>query len=258
MTLTKKELIENIVDIALNSTRDKNLLGNIDNKLGASRYCEDCKLVTKNLSKNSKILDLGCGVGHMSYILYHQGFKNITASEIFDKEPLFLEYLKKEEGVAINYIKADILKENNFNEEKFDAILLCGVLEHVPDMRKFLKECFNLLVPGGKLFIQQFPNKSSLFEKINDLRGKSSHDIRLSKYELSLLLKFSEYKVEHCSYHQFLPYALNGFPKNLRNLYYRLAFFIRSLDKILFKTPIVRIGSTSIQCIGSKSTSCKS
>ena len=106
--------------------------------------------------------------------------------------------------------------------------------------------------------IQQVPNKSSKNEKINDLRGKSSHDIRLSKYELSLLLRFSEYKVEHCSYHQFLPYALNGFPKKLRDLYYRLAFLIRSLDKISFKTPIIRIGSTSIQSIGSKSTSCKS
>ncbi len=258
MSLNKNKLIDDIVKVAKNATRDKNLIGNIDNRLGSIRYVEDCNLIIDNLSKNSKILDLGCGVGHISYILYKQGFKNVIASEIFDKEPLFLEFLKEEEGITIDYIKANILEDNVLNDYKFDAILICGVLEHVPDMRKFLKKCFNILVPGGKLFILQFPNKTSLFEKINDFRGKSSHDIRLSKNEINLLLRFSEFKVEHCSYHQFLPYALNGLPKKLRDLYYKYAFLIRLLDKILFKTPILRIGSTSIQAIGSKSTSCKS
>ena len=69
----------------------------------------------------------------------------------------------------------------------------------------FLQKIFDILTPGGKLFIQQFPNKHSFFEKINDFRGSSSHDIRLSKYELSLLVTFSSYKVTHVSYHQFLP-----------------------------------------------------
>ena len=258
MDINKEALIKKIINIAVNAKRDKDLIGNIDNKLGATRYVEDCKFVVNNLPKDSKILDLGCGVGHISYILNHYGYKNLTASEIFDKEPLFLEYARNEEGILIDYIQADILKDNVFMHKKFDAILICGVLEHVPDMRKFLKQCFKILVPGGKLFIQQFPNKLSFFEKINDLRGKSSHDIRLSKYELNLLLRFSEYKVENCSYHQFLPYALNGFPKKLRSLYYKVAFLIRFVDKILYSIPILSAGSTSIQVIGRKSTSCKS
>ncbi len=258
MEINKQTLIRKIIDIAVNSKRDKNLIGNIDNKLGATRYIEDAQFVINNLSKDSKILDLGCGVGHISYILNQHGYKNITASEIFDKEPLFLEYLRNEEGVSIDYIKADILKDNIFKGQNYDAILICGVLEHVPDMRYFLKQCFDILTPGGKLFIQQFPNKNSLFEKINDYRKKSSHDIRLSKNELSLLLRFSEYKVESVSYHQFLPYALNGFPVRLRKLYHSQALLIRLIDKILFNVPILRVGSTSIQVIGRKSTSCKS
>ena len=121
-----------------------------------------------------------------------------------------------------------------------------------------VKLSIDLIKPGGKLFIQQFPNKYSFFEKINDFRGSSSHDIRLSKYELSLLTTFSSYKVTHVSYHQFLPYALNGFPKFIKNFYYKIPSIVRTVDKFFYKFPLTRLGSTSIQIICLKSTSCKS
>ena len=256
--LKKKDIVSEIHQIAKNDvSTNKKLLVNIDNRLGCMRYVEDCEIITKNIDKNSQVLDLGCGVGHISYILAKQGYE-ITASEIYD-EPLYVTEYNKRNSSKISYIKANILEENHaLTGKKYDAILLSGVLEHVPDMQLFLQKTFDLLLPGGKLFIQQFPNKYSLFEKINDFRGRSSHDVRLSKYELSLLVTFSTFKVYSASYHQFLPYALNGFPKIIRSVYYKIVPIVRLTDKFLYKFPLTRIGSTSIQIVCSKSTSCKS
>ena len=88
--MEKRKLIQELFDVAASAERDKNLLGNIDNKLGCARYVEDCELVTKNLHKDSKILDLGCGVGHVSYILARQGF-NVIASEVYGGTPIFID-----------------------------------------------------------------------------------------------------------------------------------------------------------------------
>ena len=253
------DLVNEIHQIARDDTEtNKKLLVNIDNKLGCARYVDDCKIITKNIKRNSRVLDLGCGVGHISYILAKQGY-DVIASEIFDETPLYIKKYNSFYEKKIPYVPANILEDNHsLTKETFDAIVLCGVLEHVPDMQLFLQKIFDILKPGGKLFIQQFPNKYSFFEKINDFRGSSSHEIRLSKYELSLLTTFSSYKVTHASYHQFLPYALNGFPKFIKNFYYKIPSIVRTVDKFFYKFPLTRLGSTSIQIICLKSTSCKS
>lgn len=258
MNKIKKETIQEIYEIAKSSKENKDILINVSTKLGCLRYFEDCNIIKRQVKKNSQILDLGCGVGHISYILAKAGY-NVTASEIFEKTPLFIEKYNDLYPKKINYINANILENNHsLSNMKFDAVVICGVLEHVPDMRIFLRKIFELLNPGGKLIIQQFPNKYSLFEKINDYRNRSSHDIRLSKYELGLLLSYSTFKVTYSGYHQFLPYALNGIPRIFQNIYFRFSTLIRILDKFLYTFTFTKLGSTSIQIVCSKSASCKS
>ena len=258
MNKFNKKLINEIVDIAQGVKKNKKLFLNINNHLGCVRYIDDCRFITRNIEKDAKILDLGCGVGHMSYILAKQGY-DVTASEIFEDIPIYIDIYNESNKSKIPYLPANILEENHkLIGMKFDAVVICGVLEHVPDMSLFLQKIFHILKPGGKLFIQQFPNKYSLFEKINDYRKKSSHDIRLSKYELSLLVAFSTFKLHKIGYHQFLPYALNGFPKIVRAFYYGIEPLVRLVDKFLYKFPIINMFSTSIQLVCSKSTSCKS
>ena len=259
--MNKNKLINEIKSIALNADRDLNLLANVNTSLGCRRYVDDFSSLSDFIDKDAKVLDLGCGVGHISYILARQGFLNITASEISEPTPLYVQNFNNNETSTVNidYIAANILQNNHaLSDKKFDAVIICGVLEHVPDMHKFLKKIFSLLSPGGKLFIFQFPNKYSIFEKMNDYMGKSSHDIRLSKYELGLLATFSEFKVIQKSYHQFLPYTLARFPGIIQKAYFSLDRTLRLIDRIMFSTPLLNTFSTSIKLVGKKSTSCKS
>jgi ubiquinone/menaquinone biosynthesis C-methylase UbiE len=39
-----------------------------------------------------------------------------------------------------------------FGDDKFDTIMLSGVLHHMPDMKTAIKECFRVLKRGGRLF----------------------------------------------------------------------------------------------------------
>ena len=69
----------------------------------------------KYISKDAKILDLGCGAGRTTINLYKEGYKNITGLDISDK---FIDYAK-------NYCKTNNLDIEFINQRNFE------ILEHV-------------------------------------------------------------------------------------------------------------------------------
>jgi 2-polyprenyl-3-methyl-5-hydroxy-6-metoxy-1,4-benzoquinol methylase len=66
-----------------------------------------------------------------------------------------IEIGKKKFGLDLEAIDASKLKE------KYDNIVLCHTLEHVPDLKLFAKTLDRLLMPGGKIFIS-VPNIGSI------------------------------------------------------------------------------------------------
>jgi len=248
-----------LIQISKSSITSKSLAAHIDNKLGLSRYVKDSKFVAKLAKNAGVVLDLGCGQGHISYLLAKQGC-NVVASEVFDEEPIYISKFNSEDNEnTIEYLPTNILNPNHALEgRKFDIILLYGVLEHVPNFSLFLNKASELLTENGDLVIYQFPNRYSFFEKLNETFRKTSHDIRLSKQELRLLLNLNTFSVKEMKYHQFLPYNLNNFPTFIRKFYYSLGPLIRVIDSILYTIPIVSIFSTSIYVRAKKSLSVKS
>jgi 2-polyprenyl-3-methyl-5-hydroxy-6-metoxy-1,4-benzoquinol methylase len=120
--------------------------------------------------QNKKILDAGCGGGFYSIPLA------TLCDEIYALDISFknLQILKRRAKAGklsnINIIHGDI---ENFplKSDFFDFILLLGVLEHLPNTQKAVKELQRILVSGGKI-ICILPNHEGIFWRINKIKAK--------------------------------------------------------------------------------------
>jgi 2-polyprenyl-3-methyl-5-hydroxy-6-metoxy-1,4-benzoquinol methylase len=243
--------IEEIVAVAtrLNAEAGKRRrdLVHVDNRLGAGRYVREAEEISRQMKPGSSVLDLGCGAGQVAYLLANNGL-TVTASEIFDAIPPYVEHYNRTKGrEPIEYVPADILKseEHALNGRVFDAIVIYGVLEHVPDFALFLERCKAMLNTHGKLYIYQFPNRWSWREKVGDWMGNSSHELRFAPDELGMMLRWHGFQILDFGYEQILPLNLTSLPAALSRIYYGLSPWVLMLDRILRFIPLLNRLSTS-------------
>lgn len=126
----------------------------------------------RTLQKKLRILDVGSGIGGYVYELART---RPVAAVSLDKNPLAVAIeryrevskrgrlslrFKKQAKVLyhsgnIAVVEGDIM-DAPFADNSFDIIIASGVIEHVPDQRKMITECYRLLKHGG-LFYLSFP-----------------------------------------------------------------------------------------------------
>jgi 2-polyprenyl-3-methyl-5-hydroxy-6-metoxy-1,4-benzoquinol methylase len=105
-----------------------------------------------------KLLDVGCGTGLSTEKLLNTQLGNFIESIVLlDTSPKMLEQAKKR---AVNWNKQFELVNATCDTltEKFDIIIVCSVLHHIPDLDAFLNKIDNLLNPNGLLIHLQDPN----------------------------------------------------------------------------------------------------
>jgi len=104
---------------------------------------------TTNITKESKVLDVGCGSGNILYSMMHSGMRNLKGID--------------------PYLKEDILYENGLLIEKkalqdetdgWDLIMLHHVLEHMDHQKDVLKSIYLKLSDTGTCMIR-IPTVSS-------------------------------------------------------------------------------------------------
>tara|TARA_Y100000310_G_C20675999_1_gene813059 strand:- start:641 stop:1357 length:717 start_codon:yes stop_codon:yes gene_type:complete len=93
-----------------------------------------------------KVLDVGCGLG---YFLLTLAKKGVDCYGI-DTSPESLDYVR--EHITPN-VKTGSCTSIPYEENTFDKILFCEVIEHVADDDAALQEIRRVLKPGGRLVV---------------------------------------------------------------------------------------------------------
>lgn len=107
----------------------------------------------KNIPKDAKILDVGCGLGQFLFYLYKEGFKNISGIDI--SKPQVELALQMQPQLDIRHIEnpSYFLEQH---PDKYNIITLNDVLEHIEkdQLISFLSILHHALAPNGLLIIK--------------------------------------------------------------------------------------------------------
>ena len=135
--------------------------------------------------------------------------------ELFANKPCKILHVAPEREIekrlrgmpGIDYLSADLENPNammkmdltsiQFEDNYFDTIICCHVLEHIPDDVTALKELFRVVKPGGSVLIQvpgllvkTFEDTSDM--NINDRKFIFRHESHYHLYGLDLIARMTE------------------------------------------------------------------
>ncbi|MEH2282947.1 MAG: methyltransferase domain-containing protein [Nostoc sp.] len=127
------------VDYQLNRLQFLNKLVNLENAEGLEIGACDLPIVTKQVGKCE--------------------FADFRSSE----EMIDLWNLSPEAVMPVKYILQRDSKVHLQIDKKFDFVVLCHVIEHIPNVIGYIKDLHNLLKPGGLLVIA-CPDKRITFD----------------------------------------------------------------------------------------------
>jgi ubiquinone/menaquinone biosynthesis C-methylase UbiE len=106
----------------------------------------------KYIDKSHKILDLGCGAGRTTFVLYKLGYKNIIGIDIAEK---LIDYAKRysvENNLKTIFELGDATNLK-YNDNEFDIVIFSyNGMQCIPGLEnrtKVLKETYRVLKPGG-------------------------------------------------------------------------------------------------------------
>ncbi len=154
-----------------------------------------------------KVLDWGCGKGHITYLLRSRGF-DVTScdvvNEVDDTTMLGQEAPIIQSGL-IPVVPLCHPSNLPFKDEGFDCVLSFGVLEHVESEIASLHEIRRILKPGGLLFVTFLPYFLSWTQALARLRGIGYHDRLYNKRRLLQLAESARFQLASVFYGQLLP-----------------------------------------------------
>lgn len=110
-------------------------------------------LTKSRFAKAGRVLDVGCGAGDFLRLAGMMGWE----AHGCDPDSTVVE-LCQSRGLNVRVGGIESFVDN---DRKYDAITLNQVIEHVIDPQSILKNCYDLLEPGGMLWLG-FPNPEAL------------------------------------------------------------------------------------------------
>lgn len=188
------------------------------------------------------LLDWGCGYGQMTYLLRRRGL-HVTPYDIgaLDANMPDLPLCR---GLSI--VRNMHPTQLPFPDQSFDAVLSCGVLEHVDEHSapgneiRSLHEIARILRPGGKLLIYQLPQRDAWQEALlRRLKRGYTHPQRYTATTITALLARTGFRVTDLKRANMLPKNLTGVPGWARGIYNAGSRAVLSTDVVLCRVPLL-------------------
>jgi 2-polyprenyl-3-methyl-5-hydroxy-6-metoxy-1,4-benzoquinol methylase len=150
-----------------------------------------------NDTSNPKILDVGCGEGHITAEIY----RNFPGAEIsgLDYSMSAISYAA-DSFPGIDFILANAYIPP-YSENYFDVLVCNNLWEHVPDPLRLLKAIRKIIKPGGYIIIST-PSRYRFENIVNVMKGKpvafmsKSHVTEYSVGQVIEQLRFEKFEVE--------------------------------------------------------------
>ncbi len=227
-------------------TSEAFLLDHLSNDISRVSYIKKGQEMIKALPNGAQVLDWGAGFGQMTYILKQLG-ANVTAYDVIRRS----KNLFNESNTQLIFGNDDY--KLPFEDNSFDAVVGCGVLEHVPHIPGSLSEILRVLKPGGKFYIYNLPYILSPSELYAAIRKISVHPIRFTQSGTRQILEEAGFEVRNISFENGIPKRLSGPLKWFRFISDKLTRIFLFLDQVVASTPIVNlILSNSIKIMAVK------
>jgi SAM-dependent methyltransferase len=152
-----------------------------------------------NLSQVNSMLDVGCGIGHWSRVLFPY-LSNTVRIYGTDMEAASIE---KANSIAARssvsnrcYYSVSFAENLPFQDNSFDLVTCQTLLIHVKDANKVLCEMKRVLKPGG-LLIAAEPNNAAQNLMETSLSFEDPIELKLKRIEFALLCEKGKFKVGH-------------------------------------------------------------
>ncbi len=115
-----------------------------------SRYKRKEKLISKLIkNKNSRILEVGGGMGYFSKYLQESGYLDITMWDINE------DSIRNAQSIGINACINNIYtSEDVLDEDKYDMVISWATIEHVTDPNLYFNSLLNHTKKNGYLLLE--------------------------------------------------------------------------------------------------------
>lgn len=144
------------------------------------------------ITQANHILDVGCGIGGSSLYLAEKYNARATGITLSPVQALRARQraLAMPHGHLAHFVVADALKPT-FVPGTYDLVWSLESGEHMPDKRKFLQACADMLSPGGKFIMVTWCHRALP----PDLSTREQHFLNrlYSAYHLPGILSISQY-----------------------------------------------------------------
>jgi SAM-dependent methyltransferase len=191
-----------------------------------------------------RLLDWGCGWGQVTALLRERGV-DVRPYDYRPEEPAAGEApLERYPEIVCTFSPEPVALP--FEDGSFDAVLSCGVLEHVQDPAASLAELHRVLRPGGRLYITKLPNRHSYLEWVAQrlglyYHGQLPHDTLWSPHEARDAAHAQGFEVTGVRLENMLPLTLD------HPVAARLAGPIWTLNRLLSRVPILNRLATNVE-----------